>query len=201
MKTGIPFVQFDRVISNIGCSVINDNFQGAYSAVKHLIEKGYQKVAHLHGPLTLKIYQDRKIGFQKALSECEKEASSKWICYAKNADDAQAKAAAMLSGSNPPDAFFCSGDNLAVGALKAARNLSLSIPDHVGIVGFSNEPFTEFVTPKISSVDQYSAELGFQSAQMLLELIERESIKSNLPVIKKKLVPELIVRESSSKTP
>ena len=96
------------------------------------------------------------------------------------------------------DALFSASDYVALGGMRELRAHGFKIPEDIGVVGFSNEPFTQFMEPSISSVDQSPLEMGKMAAKVFLEQIENDSnekFQNNVV-----LPAKLIVRKSSSKT-
>lgn len=108
----------------------------------------------------------------------------------------------LLKAKNRPDAFFAVSDYAALGALKAARSLGLNIPDDVGIVGFSNEIFTEVTTPALSSVMQWGKEIGIAAVDIYFSHILRsKSPAKKQDFITRTIDSTLIIRESSTRIP
>ena len=105
---------------------------------------------------------------------------------------------AFLSGlefSPAPDAYFCAGDYAALGVLQAAKSKGLQIPGDLGITGFANEPFTAYLEPSLTTVDQKGALMGKMLADMFLQC-EHNSAEPRT-CERMVLEPELIVRQSS----
>ena len=95
----------------------------------------------------------------------------------------------------PPDAIFSATDHGALGAIKHIKSTGVKIPDQVCVVGFSNEPFTQFMEQSISSVDQSPLEMGKKAARVFLEQLER---KGKEKIVKEVvLTPKLEIRQSS----
>ena len=197
---GIPMVFFDRVCDPIQCSkVVIDDVDAAYQAVSHLIEQGYKKVAHLGGPKNLKISQDRLEGYKRALEDNGLKLDNSWVVHEVGSDDErESKAITMeiLSSDNRPDAIFASNDMAALGALLAAREKGIKVPEDLGIVGFSNWRFTSLTEPSISTVDQPGFQMGQEAAKLLIKEIESEDEDLIEPVLKT-LQTTLIKRQSS----
>lgn len=197
-------IQFDRVDHHFESHVIvNDNQQTAYAAVKHLIDKGYTRIAFMGGPDHLPVYKERKEGYIQAIKEADLNIPYNYILdNALKADAAQKAAGDLLQYKEPPDAFFSVTDHAALGVLKAARQLGLKVPADVGIVGFSNEAFTEVTYPTLSSVDQKGKKLGKAAANVYFNhlLPGRDGAIQIETLFEKKIIEgALIVRESSNR--
>jgi LacI family transcriptional regulator len=92
-------------------------------------------------------------------------------------------------------AIFAVNDPVAVGAVKRLKELGIKIPQQVGIVGFSNNPITEMISPQLTTVEQPAFEMGKKAAEILIHEIEEENsviIPSDI-----KLETNLIIRESA----
>ncbi len=193
-KQGIPLIQFDRICKDIGGNkIVNDNYMGAYLAVKHLLKSGYQKIAHFSGSLRLNVYLERLKGYKSALEESGIEYDEKLVfenSITREVGRANIEIALKELGA---DALFSSSDYSALGALDKLKELKVKIPEDFGVVGFSNEPFAELMHPSLSSVEQNPHEMGNRIAQSVIKAIagEKDIENINIPV-------RLIVRESSS---
>ena len=196
---GISLFFFDRILEsvNVGSVMIDDSL-GAYLNVKHLIEQGYRRIVHVAGAEQINIYSARKRGYLDAMKEAGIEAKPGWIMekplVLEGGEEAFRDAMNLLE---KPDAFFCSGDFAALGVMQAALNAGLRIPDDLGITGFANEPFTAFLKPSLTTVDQRGAEMGKIVAEMFMEY--RKNNDSSQECKKTVLEPRLIIRESSLK--
>lgn len=194
---GIRLFFFDRLFEGIEAgSVVIDDKKGAYQNVKHLLDQGYSRIIHLAGSENIPIYRERKKGYLEAMQEAGIDVPPSWII----------EESLILEGGNrafqkamkqplPPDAFFCAGDYAALGVLQAAKKRGMNVPQQLGITGFANEPFTAFLEPALTTVDQRGEEMGKQVAQMYLGGGEGEVPMDECETIV--LEPELIVRESS----
>ena len=168
---GTPVIFFDRVLEGLTVnSVIVDDFLGAYQATKHLIEQGYRKIAHFAGDFKTLIYKERLKGYKQALRDHDLPIVDDWIVEcSSNVDLGKEKTHQLFTTSNPPDAILSSSDFAALGALQQLKKLGVSVPQDVGIVGFANEPFSSFIEPSLSSVNQFSKDLGRMAAQIFFD--------------------------------
>ncbi len=172
----IHLIQFDRINPDVESHIIvNDNRQAAYKAVRHLIDEGYSRIAFLGGSEYLPIYKHRKEGYLSAIREADLDIPYNYIINnAVKTETALAKALELFYSKHPPDAFFTVSDFAALGVLKAARSFGLRVPDDLGIIGFSNEAFTDVTTPTLSSVIQWGKNLGKEASDIYFNTILKE---------------------------
>lgn len=195
----IPIVFFDRVLDNFSVDYVkNDNFFGAYEATKHLVDQGYRRIVHFSGPLHLNVYNDRLRGYKKAMEENRLTVSDDMVF-----DDVltlkkgESVAKKLFSVDQLPDAIFSASDYSALGVLLFLKKQGVEIPKQIGIAGFSNEPFTEMIEPGLTTVEQYSEEIGKNAARMLIERLENRMEEGFSSTVTFK--PKLIVRQSTLK--
>ena len=195
----IPLVFFDRIVPEINADrVVVDDFNGGYKVTKHLIEQGCKRIAHLTGPLNLQTYTDRKKGYTNALLDHGLPVDEELIIV-NNLTRADGLMAIqqLLKLEKRPDAIFCGNDTTALSAILYLKEVGIKVPDEIAIVGFSNEPFSEVVTPSISTIRQPGFEMGQKAAQMLIKQIEN---KERSEIFETVTMPtELIIRESTMK--
>ncbi|MCB0471960.1 MAG: LacI family DNA-binding transcriptional regulator [Flavobacteriaceae bacterium] len=195
----VPLVFFDRKkeLPGVSSVTIND-FEGGYKATEHLIDMGCKKIAHIAGDRSIEIYRDRYEGYKKALVKNGFKLDENYIIEAQSTIEAGKEAAnKLLKLKQVPDAIFSSSDFVALGIIRELKSRGYSIPNDIAIVGFSNEPFTEFMELTISSVDQSPLEMGKIAAQVFLEQVNNPN---KLKIEKKVVLPsQLHVRMSSVK--
>lgn len=150
-----------------------NNTQAGRSAVKMLLQRGYQKIAFISDGDKEIFNQDRISGYCRELAAHQLSVSDKHIIHGiPTVESGMECVLSLMNGENPPDAVICSDDRLALGALRAARKMGLSVPDAFGIVSFDNTPLTEFAETSITSIDVDTFELGVQAAEILINQIE-----------------------------
>jgi LacI family transcriptional regulator len=111
-------------------------------------------------------------------------------------EDGRDGMAKLLKGKNIPDAVFSASALGAVGAMQVLKEKGLRIPQDVALVGFSNETFTSFTEPSLSTVEQHSMRIGNAAAEIFLEEVAAGNSAKFIPQ-KVVLKPELIIRDSS----
>lgn len=203
IRRDIPFVQFDKISKLIPSSkvVINDQKAGM-EAVQHLINKGCKKIAHIRGPINPQNAIDRFLGYKKVLEKNGIPFDSSLVFTCKNVTFEEGMDFAKQIHENHPDVdgIFVITDLVAVGVLTYFNENGINIPKDVAVIGFSNWFMSQVITPKLSSVDQPSYEMGVAAFDLLLE--EMISRKDGIPFTPRtiELSTSIIERESSNKS-
>ena len=198
----IPFVMFDKIskLSNC-CKVIIDDQKAAFNAVQHLIDNGCKKIAHIRGPLNPQNAIDRYIGYKKALEKNNIPFNARLIYTCENVTFQEGiDFAEQIIKEHPDvDGVFAITDLVAVGVLSYFNDIGIKIPAQVAVIGFSNWFMSQVLTPKLSTVDQPSHEMGVASFNLLLE--QMNCHKLNEPLVARTILLEttVIPRESSMK--
>ena len=195
----VPLIFFDRVYeSSNTISIVNNDVEGAFQAVNHLVDMGYMRIAHIAGPEYINIYRNRKQGYIQALINNNIEIDNSIVITNNLRYEAGEEAAKeLMLLKNPPDAIFSSSDYAALGAMNWLKENGYKIPEDIGIVGYSNEKFTSFISPALTTVDQHSLEMGKYSAKTFFDL--KKSEKQDLILNSLTINPKLIIRESSKR--
>lgn len=193
----IPIVFFDRVVDTIEAhKIVVDDFGGGLRATEHLIEQGAKKIAHIGGPLNLKIYQNRLAGYFKAMEQAGLEVDDSMVIHnSLKREDGTKAAQKLFQNEIKPDAIFCANDTTALSTIIYLKKNGMKIPDDVLVVGFSNEPFSEVVTPSISTIKQPGFSMGRKAAELIIHQIDEKDTRTVFETIT--MPTELIIRDSS----
>jgi LacI family transcriptional regulator len=202
LRKEIPFVQFDKISKLIPSSkvIINDQ-KAAMDAVQHLIDRGCKKIAHIRGPENPQNAIDRFLGYKKVLEKNGISYDSKLVYTCKNVtfEEGMQFAKQIIEEHPDVDGIFVITDLVAVGVLSYFNEIGISIPEQVAIIGFSNWFMSRVITPKLSTVDQPSYEMGVVAFDLLLEeMICRKDGKAFSPRTIE-LETSIIERDSSLK--
>lgn len=197
-KRNIPLVLFDTVNENIPVPTVTiDNYKGGYIATEHLILNGYQRIAYISGLKHISIFNERLRGYTDALRKYNFEIEEDLIIYGQNTIKSGSECMEkLLQIKSPPDAVVAVEDFTALGAIKALKAQKYRIPEDVGVVGFSNEGFSEHISPSLTTINQKTVEMGEVAAQLLFKMRNTANLYEGEPD-KIVLEPLLIVRESS----
>lgn len=189
-----PFTILNRDIPEIHdhCFYL-DNEMGGYLATKHLIEHGHKNIAYISGPLSKQDATDRFIGHKKAIAEAgltfDPELFYEGDFLTQSGRDGMAQ---LIDKKIPFTAVACANDEMASGAMKAARDKKFNIPDDYSVIGFDNVFFTEYLYPQLSTIHFPIKELAKMSTQWILKHVYKQK---NLEVTNL-FQPKLIARES-----
>lgn len=176
-RDGIPLVLMNRHIDEIESDyVINNNQFGAYQAVRHLTELGHTRIAHITGPIQISSVRERIAGYEQALVEAGLSPVDRSITHTRlDMDGGYVAALRLLCGRARPTAIFTYSDLMAMGVMKALRELGLSVPGDVSLVGYDDIEFAIFLEVPLTTVRQSMYEIGVRSAQILLESLHNPS--------------------------
>lgn len=150
-----------------------NNYQGAYSAVEHLINHGYTKLGMIKGPEKNADAQARWLGFYDALKKHGLDLNSSHII----AGDFSMRSGyygftRLLNQKEKPDAIFAANDMTAVGIYEAASNTGLRIPQDIAVAGFDDIFLSRLLNPRLTTVHVPIMELGSSAMRYLIRMIE-----------------------------
>lgn len=201
IRREIPFVMFDKISKLINCSkvIINDQ-KAAFEAVEHLISKGCKKIAHIRGPVNPQNSIDRFLGYKKAIEKNNLNFDSKLVYTCKNVtfDEGKEFAAQIIKDHPDVDGIFVITDLVAVGVIAYFNENNINVPNQIKVIGFSNWFMSQVITPKLSTIDQPSYEMGVNSFNLLLEEINQRKELLEFKPKTIELQTSIIERESTS---
>ncbi len=197
---GYPFVVVDpreRPPDGIAC-VSAMHASGAKQATEHLLELGHTRIGAIAGAEHWYATEERLHGFRAALAGAGMLPDPELIRYTDwRVPRGSETAVELLELPDPPTAIFAFNDNVAIGALNAARSRGLRVPEDVSIVGFDDTMQAEIVTPQLTTVRQPLAELGRTGVSLLGRLIEGQRVDA----LRMELSTTLVVRDSTGPVP
>ncbi|HEY3468332.1 MAG TPA: LacI family DNA-binding transcriptional regulator [Amycolatopsis sp.] len=159
-------------------TIDSDNLRGAQLATEHLLELGHRRIAFLAGRPDLESATLRKAGYLRALEAAGVPADETLIRDgAYDPEVSAASAHALLTGPDRPTAIFAANDISAIATVDAARELGLSVPDDLSVVGFDNVPESALCSPPLTTVDQPIREMGHRAISMLIALINGDEVE------------------------
>jgi DNA-binding LacI/PurR family transcriptional regulator len=196
IEKGVKMVFFDRVCSDLNVPKVHiDDLESSYKVVDYLLKKGYRKIVHLAGPQNLDICKNRRYGYEKALKDANVNYEPLVFEGGMHENDGYQNVNKIIDLGITECAIFAVNDPVAIGAMKRLKELKIEIPKQIGIVGFSNNPITELVSPQLSTLEQPAFEMGRKAAEILIDQIEEKNGSQCAEDIK--IETKLIIREST----
>jgi LacI family transcriptional regulator len=191
----VPYVLIDRRFAGSNAPYVGaDDEAIGRLATEHLIERGCRRIAHIAGPPTAP-GAGRLKGYREALAAREISVPDSFVEHAR--DDASGyEATRRLLALNPrPDGIFGYNDPTAAGAMKAILEAGIRIPEEIKVIGVGNVHYSDLLRVPLSTIDQSSADIGQQAADMLIKSIGgKRRNKPPKPIL---IDPVLIAREST----
>lgn len=196
---GIPLILFDRGENDLNVDYIGiDDYSSSHLIVEHLVNTGCKRIAHIGGYKRTRIFNNRIRGYIDALKKYNLPLDEELLTESGlTIEDGRRMMYQLLKLKEKPDAVYAAGDYAALGALQVLNEENINVPEEIALVGFGNEPFTDMVTPRITSINQHSAEIGKRAANAFLKYAKTEIVQQKLN--KNILNAELIIRDSSNK--
>ena len=179
-------------------TVNNDDRLGAHLVVRHLVAAGYKNIAFLNQMLTddelTLVTTQRAIGYREALAELGLSRYANVVVADQTPREIQTAARHLLQSRTPPEAIFCWTDFIALEVLSVVKELGLSVPRDVAIVGYDNTTYCDLAQNALTSIDQSGQVLGLQAARLLIERIKGRETAEHFVV-----TPRLVARASSGR--
>ena len=199
-RQGFPFVIVDpreQPPEGIAC-VAAMHAAGAKQAVEHLLSLGHRRIGAIAGTRGWYATEERLNGFRTALAGAGLLLDPDLVVYSDWRIPRGTEAAReLLSLPDPPTAIFGFNDNVAIGALHAARERGLSVPHDLSVVGFDDTEQSLIVTPRLTTVSQPLAELGRMGVSLLTRILEGQRVDA----LRIELATRLVIRESTGPPP
>lgn len=172
----IPVVTIDHIFDG-RTAVLSDNRNGISTLVKYVADKGHKKIAFIQGNKS-SVADNRLAGFIKTMLDLNLEVNNDYLKCGEyhNPDLTAALARELLELSDPPTCILMPDDYSAIGGLNAIKEMGLSIPGDVSVVGYDGIPISSLVIPKLTTYRQDTAEIGRAAARQLIGLIERPTL-------------------------
>lgn len=195
MGTRLPVVVVAHRAEGSGFPHVTvDNLRAAFRATRYLIERGHRRIGFIAGPLSVESARDRLRGYRLALEEAGIGYDPALVLEGDfQQPSGERLVRAWSEQHRQPDAWFCSNDLMAAGAIQALHALGRRVPEDVAVMGFDDLVLAELVRPRLTTVRQPIREMGQTAFRMLLRLMRGERLDTERVV----LDTELVVRESA----
>ncbi len=171
LTTDTPFVVMGRSDVAGDYSLLDGDGMKAFSvATERLLALGHRHIVHLAAPSAFTFATLRRNGYEAAMQAAGLVPHS--IESAAETDPAYAVSLNVLAGAHRPTALICATDRMAYGVLKAARELGLSVPADLSVIGHDNLPASARTDPALTTMELPPADTGERLASLLLARIK-----------------------------
>ena len=175
-------------------NVTIDNEKASRDMTTYLLNLGHRKICCLAGDTNILLYQDRLKGFQEAMKQRGLTVLPEMICESDPGIQGGYTAIEKLMNNGAQfTAVVACGDTLAIGAIKALRDMKLRVPEDIAVTGFDDIELSSLYRPTLTTVRQPKTDIGVRAAEKLLDLIAEKTLANPQEV----LHYELVIRESS----
>lgn len=189
-----PTVLLDREVTHVHCDLVETaHLQGGQMATEHLVALGHRRIACIGGPADLSPSAQRIQGWRNALAAAALADDLLWHSDFSSQGGFNAMQEILQSPHRPSAVFVCN-DLMGIGALSAAHEAGLRVPQDLSVIGFDDIELARFTSPPLTTIVQPKQRIGQLAVDMLLERIQggRTETKQML------LQPELVVRASTA---
>jgi len=198
-SNNLDIVVIDRKIKNERIPKLNsDNLDAGYRATKYLLELGHKKIAHIKGEdiASSAASKDRVKGYKKALAEAGIEEQIIYPGYFER-EEAYNSTKKLIQEHPEITAIFYASDMMAVGGLKALKNMGLKVPADISIISIDGLEIAALMDPPITTLAQPAYKMGYLGMEKLIKKLDEETNDSQIEDSTFKM--ELIERESTKK--
>lgn len=181
------------------CVMVNDR-DAAQTITQHLIDLGHTKIAFIAGGAEHMSTIERYKGYRRALKDNNISFNKNLVIegdysFESGVNGAKKLMSEDVSQDELPTAIFSCNDEIAAGALFAARLMNIKIPEQLSIAGFENSPFSRQTWPKLTTANQPNKQIAHDAASLLISQIRKQKMKNETS----QYVPQLVVRDSTGK--
>lgn len=194
----MPTVLVDREIADPTCDLVETaHMQGGLLAVRHLLSLGHRRIGCIGGPAGVTSSEQRIEGWRMALAESGSAPAGDTLLWRGGFTSQGGYEAmhAILRTDLVPSAVFVCNDLMAIGALRAAHETGIHVPDALSIVGFDDIELSAYTSPPLTTVAQPKDRIGALAVDMLLERVSGRRHEPRKVVLQ----PELLVRASTAR--
>ncbi len=180
---------------NLFDSVVIDFNHAVKNVLRHLIKSGYKKIGYIGGmeyiSKNVRLGERRELVFRDYLFQ-KNLLNTKYIHIGSfTSESGYVLMKKALMNDDRANVYFCANDSIALGALRAIHEKDLSVPSDISIIGFNDNPSSNYTSPPLSTIRVYTKFMGEQALNSLIEIIEGRDIS-----IKKVIPTKLIIRQS-----
>lgn len=172
VRSNLPIISLDHAFNN-RAAILSDNMRGLESLVRYVYGKGHRRIAYIHGNPTA-VTENRLIGFYRACEALGLAIPNEYITECEYHEPVSCYKATkrLLALPERPTCILFSDDYSYIGGINAIYEAGLRVPEDISIVGYDGIHMAKMVSPKLTTWQQNTAELGRLAAERLIDRIE-----------------------------
>lgn len=180
-------------------AIVGDDHAALSLVVRHLVQLGHTKIAHIAGPLDISTGLFRRDGFVRAVTDQGLEPSDCTVYEAGSfhSEDGHAACARLLDSGNGYTAVIAANDLLALGCIDAVRERGLNVPADVSVTGYDDIALVDRLDPALTTISLPYEEMGTMAGRLLLDLLAAEDRAIETSIEPTRLAPTLVIRSST----
>lgn len=184
-RRGVPVVQMDRLIEGRNLSsVLAENRQGVYKAIKELIRVGHTRIAIIKGSEDKWPVAERWLGYQDAMQEAGLPIRPEYVCTVDQKSRlAHLSTERLLALSEPPTAIFTCNNSMTLGCLGCLTEHQIRIPDDIAVMGFDEIDDLRTIGYPLSVVDRSPVEMGRLAMEMILRRLQNPDSEREIATV------------------
>jgi len=192
---GLPVVLLNCYVADRALpSVVPGEVAGGHTATDFLLRAGHRRIGYINGEARMEASRDRLKGYRQSLATADLPVDPELVREGNwQPESGYAQTRALMRLDQPPTAILCANDLMAVGCYEALRELGMTIPDDVAVMGYDDREIARHLHPPLTTVLLPHLEMGGIAAELLLDAIERPAarapqIKVECPLVQRRSV-------------
>ncbi len=179
----VPVVTIDHVDKN-GLTVMSDNYKGMKELVTYIYEQGHYRIAYIYGESS-QVTVNRMNGFRDTMLSLGLVVREDYLLKARFHEPKATEECVkkLMALPEPPTCIITPDDFSAIGALNAAEQLGLSVPNDISIAGYDGIYLADCLRPKLTTIKQFSKLIGQKAADLLISVVEKNAEAPQEPVV------------------
>ncbi len=191
----IPYVLYNRSPEGLNCDYVTHNHElGSFMAANYLFKKGIKELVYLTRPPETTSVKARITGCINAAIQNGLSERAVIIRECKDTLEEAYQTAENLLSAGKPEAIYTWDDIMAIGVLRAARDIGLQIPKDFLLIGYNDLEITKFLNPRLTTVKQHLSLIGEKAVEILIRKILNKKDSRPQQII---LTPKLVFRETA----
>jgi LacI family transcriptional regulator, repressor for deo operon, udp, cdd, tsx, nupC, and nupG len=171
-----------------------DNVAAAAAATDHLLQLGHRRIAMITGPSGDPLVKDRLKGYRQQLARADVAVPADYVARGDFTLQSGYQAMQKLFAlAQKPTAVFCANDEMAMGAIRAAKDAGKRVPQDLSVVGFDDIQFAEYYDPPLTTIRQPRREIGETAMRLILDVFAKRNAPTSV------VLPHALVVRGSTK--